>query len=128
MNDDNEARVNTLQDRVNRALLTGDWHTLTDLVAPDALITGPRGYVISRDSWINVHREEAYEQVRLDVVESTVRTYDAAGIRFDLVESECLYHGEEIKAGSGSARSGRATAAGGSSRRCSTRRRPEPWT
>jgi hypothetical protein len=97
MNDDNEARVNTLQDRVNRALLTGDWHTLTDLVAPDALITGPRGYVISRDSWINVHREEAYEQVRLDVVESTVRTYDAAGIRFHLVESECLYHGEEIK-------------------------------
>jgi Domain of unknown function (DUF4440) len=97
MNDDKSAMVNTLQDRVNRALLTGDWHTLSDLVAPDAVITGPRGYVISRDSWINVHREEAYEQVRLDVMESAVHTYDAAGIRFDLVESECLYHGEEIK-------------------------------
>jgi len=66
MNNDKEAIVTTLQDRVNRALLTGDWHTLTDLVAPDALITGPGGYVITRDNWINVHREEAYEQVRLD--------------------------------------------------------------
>jgi hypothetical protein len=97
MNDDMDTMVNNLQDQVNRALLTGDWHTLSGLVAPDALITGPRGYVISRDNWINVHREEAYEQVRLDVVESTVHTYDAAGIRFDLVESECRYHGEEIK-------------------------------
>jgi hypothetical protein len=97
MNEDNGTIVGALQDRVNRALLSGDWHTLSELVAPDALITGPRGYVISRDSWINVHREEAYEQVRLDVVESAVHAYDAAGIRFDLVESECLYHGEEIK-------------------------------
>ena len=97
MNEDNGTIVDDLQDRVNRALLSGDWHTLSELVAPDALITGPRGYVISRDSWINVHREEAYEQVRLDVVESAVHAYDAAGIRFDLVESECLYRGEEIK-------------------------------
>jgi uncharacterized protein DUF4440 len=89
--------VNSLQDRVNQALLAGDWDALNDLVAPDALITGPRGYLIDRDNWINAHREEAYEQVRLDVTESAVRTYDGAGIRFDLVESECLYHGEEIK-------------------------------
>ena len=97
MNDDNDALVNSLQDRVNRALLGGDWAALSELVAPDAQITGPRGYVISRDNWINVHREGAYEQVRLDVVESAVHTYDTAGVRFDLVESECLYHGEEIK-------------------------------
>jgi hypothetical protein len=89
--------VNSLQDRLNRALIAGDWDTLNDLVAPDALVTGPRGYLIDRDTWVGVHREEAYEQVRLDVVESAVHTYDAAGIRFDLVESECLYHGEEIK-------------------------------
>lgn len=89
--------VNSLQDRLNEALIAGDWDTLNDLVAPDALVTGPRGYLIDRDTWVGVHREEAYEQVRLDVVESAVHTYDAAGIRFDVVESECLYHGEEIK-------------------------------
>jgi len=96
MNNDNGALIDTLQDRVNQALLTGDWHTLSDLVAPDALITGPRGYMIGRDEWIGVHREEAYEQVRLDVVESVVHAYAMSGIRFDLVESQCLYHGEEI--------------------------------
>ena len=97
MNNNKNAMIDELQDRVNRALLTGDWHTLTDLVAATAVITGPRGYVISRDSWIDTHREEGYEQVRLDVVESAVQAYDAAGIRFDLVESECRYHGEEIR-------------------------------
>ena len=96
MNNDKGALIDTLQDRVNQALLTGDWHTLSDLVAPDALITGPRGYMIGRDEWIGVHREEAYEQVRLDVVESVVHTYTMSGIRFDLVESQCLYRGEEI--------------------------------
>ena len=93
----NGTMIDTLQNRVNHALLTGDWHTLNDLVAPDAVITGPRGYTIDRDEWIRVHREEAYEQVRLEVVESAVRSFDAAGARFDLVESECLYHGETIK-------------------------------
>jgi uncharacterized protein DUF4440 len=97
MNIANSATIDDLQERVNKALLSGDWHTLSDLVAPDALITGPRGYIIDRDKWIDVHREEAYEQVRLDVVESAVHAYDAAGVRFDLVESECLYHGETIK-------------------------------
>ena len=94
---DTKAMIDNLQDRVNEALLGADWQTLDALVAPRAVITGPRGYVISRDRWIAVHREEAYEQIRLDVVESTAHAYDAAGIRFDLVESECLYQGEEIK-------------------------------
>ncbi|WP_433365389.1 nuclear transport factor 2 family protein [Actinoplanes sp. CA-142083] len=97
MNAIKDTVINDLQDRVNQALLTGDWHTLTELVSADAVITGPRGYTISRESWINAHREEEYEQVRLDVVESTVHTYDATGIRFDLVESECVYHGEQIQ-------------------------------
>jgi Domain of unknown function (DUF4440) len=91
------ATIDELQDQVNRALLDGDWRTLTELVAADAVITGPRGYVIDRDTWINVHRESAYEQVRLDISESVTHTYDGAGLRFDLVDSECRYHGEVIE-------------------------------
>jgi hypothetical protein len=91
------ATIDELQSRVNRALLDGDWETLTDLVASDAVITGPRGFVITRDAWINAHQEEAYEQVRLDVAESVTHAYDSAGLRFDLVESECRYHGEVIR-------------------------------
>src|SRR3954465_5409057 len=96
MKDDNGTLIDTLQNRVNQALLTGDWHTLSDLVAPDALITGPRGYMIGRDAWIGAPREEAYKKGPLDGAETVVPTYTIAGIRFDLVESQCLYHGEEI--------------------------------
>nr|WP_296064298.1 nuclear transport factor 2 family protein [uncultured Actinoplanes sp.] len=91
------ATIDDLQGRVNRALLDGDWRTLTDLVAADAVITGPRGFVIDRDTWISVHRESTYEQVRLDVAESVTHVYDGAGLRFDLVESECRYQGEVIR-------------------------------
>jgi hypothetical protein len=91
------ATIDDLQGRVNRALLDGDWRTLTDLVAADAVITGPRGFVIDRDTWIDVHRESTYEQVRLDVGESVTHVYDGAGLRFDLVESECRYQGEVIR-------------------------------
>jgi hypothetical protein len=44
-----------------------------------------------------VHREGEYQQVRLDVTESDVREYAGAGIRFDVVESECVYRGETIR-------------------------------
>lgn len=90
------AAISALQDRVNAALLGADWETLDDLVAPDAQIVGPKGFLISRDVWIGVHQEAAYEQVRLEVTESQVHAYDRAGVRVDSVESECLYDGETI--------------------------------
>lgn len=89
--------VNGFQDKVNAALLDSDWDTLDDLVSPDAVITGPKGYTIDRDEWLGVHRAGYYEQVRLDIAESEVRGYDGAGIRSDLVESECRFKGETIE-------------------------------
>ncbi len=88
-----EDTVHTLQDQVNAALLGGDWETLNNLVAPDARIIGPKGFIIDRDTWIGVHKESEYDQVRLEPSETETRTYDNAGIRFDLVDSECRYRG-----------------------------------
>ncbi len=82
--------ISTLQDKVNSALLTGDWATLTELVAPDARIIGPKGYMTDRDEWISVHRETGYELVRLEPFESEVHAYGTAGVRIDSVESECV--------------------------------------
>jgi len=67
---------------------------LTDLVAPDARIIGPKGFIIGRDEWIGVHKESEYQQVRLEPIETDVHTYDHTGIRFDVMESECTYKGE----------------------------------
>ena len=47
--------IRDLQNQVNRALLASDTQTLHDLVAPDARIIGPRGFLIGRDEWIGVH-------------------------------------------------------------------------
>jgi hypothetical protein len=63
---------------------------------PDARIIGPKGFIISRDEWIGVHESTDYQQVRLETSGTDVRTYDSAGIRFDVVESECTYKGETI--------------------------------
>lgn len=91
-----EETIRALQDRVNTALLGSDWQTLNELIAPDALIIGPKGFIISRDTWIGVRKDSQYQQVRLEPAETEVRTYDNAGIRFDVVESECTYKGETI--------------------------------
>lgn len=88
--------VRVLQDQVNVALLGSDWETLTNLVSADARIIGPRGFIIDRDTWIGVHQETQYEQVRLEPSETEVHTYGNAGIRVDVVASECRYQGQTI--------------------------------
>ena len=91
-----ESTVASLQDKVNAALLGSDWEALNDLVAPDARVIGPRGFIIGRDEWIGVHQSNDYQQIKLETSETEVSAYDGAGIRFDVVDSECTYHGETI--------------------------------
>lgn len=88
--------IRDLQEEVNRALLCSDWATLDRLVAADARIVGPRGFMISRDEWIDAHRTGDYEQGRLETGDTEVFGYDNTGVRIDLVESECRYKGETI--------------------------------
>jgi Domain of unknown function (DUF4440) len=92
-----EHEISKLQDEVNTALLTGDWATLEQLIAPDARIIGPRGFMTDRDEWLSVHREAGYELVRFEPFETEVHAYGSAGVRIDSVESECVYRGETIK-------------------------------
>jgi hypothetical protein len=89
-------RINELVDQVNAALLDSDWATLEQLVAPGVRVVGPRGFMITRDRWIGVHQEAAYQQDALQVVESDVDSYGCAGVRVDVVESRCRYQGEVI--------------------------------
>jgi hypothetical protein len=52
--------------------------------------------MIGREEWISAHQDSGYQQVKLDTTETEVHSYDGAGVRFDLVESECNFHGETI--------------------------------
>ena len=89
-------QVNQLQDQANRALLDGDWRALERLIAPGARVVGPRGFMITRDRWIGVHQEAAYEQERIEVVETVVDAYESAAVRADVIDSRCRYQGETI--------------------------------
>jgi hypothetical protein len=95
----NESTIRALQDQVNAALLGSDWETLDRLIAPDARIIGPRGFMISRDEWIGVHKGSDYQQVRLEAKDTEVHAYERSGIRLDVMESECVYRGETIAGG-----------------------------
>ena len=88
--------VSALQDTVNTALLRSDGRTLDGLVSPTAAIIGPRGFMISRDDWIDVHQSADYRQVRLETLEAIVHAYDSAVIHCDVMDSECIYRGQII--------------------------------
>lgn len=85
-----------LKENLNRALLASDGKTLHELVAPEARIVGPKGFLISREEWIGVHAESVYEQVKLETRETETADYDTAAIRVDVVDSERRYRGETI--------------------------------
>jgi hypothetical protein len=85
-----------LGSRMTRALLGSDRSTLEALVAPDAVIIGPKGFLIDRETWLQAHEESTYRQVRLDMTETGIVAADAGAVRVDVVDSECLYHGETI--------------------------------
>ena len=94
--------VSALQGKVNTALLRSDGRTLDDLVSPTAAIIGPRGFMISRDEWINVHQSADYRQVRLETLWASVHAYDSAVIHCDIMDSECVYQARPSPAASGS--------------------------
>jgi hypothetical protein len=94
--------VSALQGKVNTALLRSDGRTLDDLVSPTAAIIGPRGFMISRDEWINVHQSADYRQVRLETLWASVHAYDSAVIHCDIMDSECVYQARPSPAAFGS--------------------------
>ncbi len=91
-----EPTIDELQNTVNQALLESQWATLEELVADNARIIGPKGFMIDRDTWIGAHQDTEYQQVRWETSESELHRYDQAAVRVDVVDSECRFHGETI--------------------------------
>jgi hypothetical protein len=91
-----EDTIDRAQQRLNEALVDGDAATLTELVSPDCRIIGPKGFIVAKDEWINVHASGVYTQVLLHTVESELLPHGDTVIRSDIQQSECLYQGEHI--------------------------------
>ncbi len=54
--------VLVIQDRFDRAELSGDRGTLRDLIADDVRSIGPRGFVPDKNEWIDRHDQFTYRQ------------------------------------------------------------------
>ncbi len=58
--------------------------------------SGPKGFMIGKDEWIETHSAGIYQQILLEVEQSQVTAYDGLAVRCDLQRSECLFNGETI--------------------------------
>src|SRR5689334_16623923 len=88
--------IEAAQQRLNHALVTGDRVALAELVTGDCRIIGPKGYLVAKDEWIDVHSSGVYEQLLLRTVESELLPHGDTAIRSDVQQSECVYRGEYI--------------------------------
>jgi hypothetical protein len=88
--------IEAAQQRLNHALVTADPVTLAELVAPGCRIIGPKGFIVAKNEWIDVHSSGVYEQLLLRTVESELFDYGNTAIRSDVQQSECIYRGEYI--------------------------------
>ncbi|HZC26416.1 MAG TPA: nuclear transport factor 2 family protein [Actinopolymorphaceae bacterium] len=91
-----EETIAESQQALNTALMDGDAEELERLVATDCRIVGPKGFIVAKDEWINVHSSGVYELVFLRTVQSEVISYGDAAVRCDVQHSKCIYKGQDI--------------------------------
>jgi hypothetical protein len=86
--------VRAVQDRFDRAELTGDRATLRELIADDFLSIGPRGFVLDKDEWIGRHDEFTYQQ--LETGEMDIRCYGDTAVVRDVQRNRAGYRGQDV--------------------------------
>lgn len=86
--------VRAVQDRFDRAELTGDRETLRELIADDFLSIGPRGFVLDKEQWIHRHGEFSYQS--LETSEMDVRRYGDTAVVRDVQRNRATYGGQQV--------------------------------
>lgn len=92
--DDN---IRDLQYRFDQAQVEGNFETIENLLAPDIMFIGPKGYITDVEEWLTVHKNGEYKQTVMESINADVRVYGNTAILYDLKNSECEYKGDEIK-------------------------------
>jgi hypothetical protein len=86
--------VRAVQDRFDRAELTGDRETLRELIADDFLSIGPRGFVLDKQQWIDRHGEFSYQQ--LDTSEVDVRHHGDTAVVRNVQRNQATYRDQHV--------------------------------
>lgn len=93
---DIERKIRDLQNQFDKAQVEGDFETIENLLAPDIMFIGPKGYITDVEEWLTVHRNGEYKQSVMKSIDADVRVYGNTAILYDLKNSECEYKGEVI--------------------------------
>jgi hypothetical protein len=86
--------VRAVQDRFDRAELSGDRETLHELIADDFLSIGPRGFLLDKDQWIDRHEHFRYQQ--LETAEVDVRRYGDTAVVRDVQRNRAAYGDQQV--------------------------------
>lgn len=82
----------SLQDQFDQTEIRADANVLQELMAEDFLSIGPRGFVVTKQEWIDRH--QLYRYLHLDITDRTVHLYEKAAIVCDIQRNQSLYQGE----------------------------------
>jgi ketosteroid isomerase-like protein len=77
---DQTPRPNELADEWAAAELGGDTTSLQGIMADDFVAVGPRGFVLTKEQWINRHESGSLKYGSFGLDEAEVRTYEDAAI------------------------------------------------
>lgn len=88
--------IRQLQDEFDGAELTADLATLRGLIADDFLSIGPKGFVLTKQEWIDRHVHFTYHA--LDTTEMDVRLYGGhTAVVRNVQRNRATYAGEEME-------------------------------
>jgi hypothetical protein len=87
-------KVRDVQNEFDKAELHADTKKLNQLLTDDFLSIGPRGFVLNKEQWINMHKQFRYEQ--LDTSEMNIRLYGDTAIVTDTQKNKATFNNEPV--------------------------------
>lgn len=90
-----EEVIRNLQQKFDEAELHGDTGILPQLIADDFLSIGPKGFVLTKQEWIDRHVHFKYQE--LETSETDVRLYDKTAIVRNIQRNKAFYKDEPIE-------------------------------
>lgn len=89
-----EEVIRNLQQKFDEAELHGDTGILPQLIADDFLSIGPKGFVLTKQEWIDRH--EHFKYLKLETSETDVRLYDKTAIVRNIQRNKAVYKDQPI--------------------------------
>src|SRR5438309_1275598 len=85
--------------KINTAEEKGDISSLQEVLAPDFIGIGPKGFILGKDDWISRHKRGDPKYFKYDSIrfsELQIRNYGEAAIANCVQDSKAMFHGKDV--------------------------------